>query len=291
MPGTGFVELALAVGQHVNAEVVEELTLQAPLLLDERGGSVQLQIAVSEADARGHRELSIYSRARGVSEDESASAGWVCHAVGTLIPELSAPDPESERLQLGGEWPPAGAREQDSEFFYDRLAEAGYDYGPSFRGLRSVFATDDALFAEVALEQENAAEAHGFCVYPALSDASLHAAVLASLDGGAAEVDVPFAFSGVRLFGQGASALRVCLRREPGDGKTLSLFAVDGQGDAVLAIRSLQARAIDRSQLNAAKGKGHDSLYQFDWVELAAVPTNGSQPRFAVLGEPRSASA
>jgi pimaricinolide synthase PimS1 len=284
MPGTGFVELALAVGQRVGSEVVEELTLQAPLLLDDQGGAVQLQITVSEANSEGHRELGIYSRSQEISEDESGDVQWTCHAVGALGSVHAAPDPEPERLQLSGEWPPPGAQEQDSEFFYDRLAEAGYNYGPSFQGLRKVFATEDALFAEVVLEEEHASEAQGFCIHPALSDASLHAAVLASLDGEDAEVGVPFAFSGVRLFGRGASALRVCLRREAGDAKSLSLIAVDEQGDPVFSIRSLQARAIDQSQLNAAKGAGHNSLYELEWVELAAVSTNGSLPRVAVLG-------
>ena len=284
MPGTGFVELALAVGQRVGSEVIEELTLQAPLLFDDRGGAVQLQITVSEPDPEGHRQLGIYSRSQEASEDESGYVEWTCHAVGALGSVQGAPDPEPERLLVSGQWPPAGAREQDSEFFYDRLAEAGYSYGPSFQGLRKVFATEDALFAEVVLEEEHTSEAQGFCIHPALSDASLHAAVLASLDGEDAEVGVPFAFSGVRLFGRGASALRVCLRREAGDGKALSLFAVDEQGDAVFAIRSLQARAIDQSQLNAAKGAGQDSLYGLDWVELAAVSINDSLPHVALLG-------
>ncbi|MGA8363768.1 MAG: type I polyketide synthase [Solirubrobacteraceae bacterium] len=284
MPGTGFVELALAVGQRVGSEVIEELTLQAPLLFDDRGGAVQLQITVSEPDPEGHRQLGIYSRSQEASEEESRYVEWTCHAVGALGSVQGAPDPEPERLLVSGQWPPAGAREQDSEFFYDRLAEAGYNYGPSFQGLRKVFATEDALFAEVVLEEEHTSEAQGFCIHPALSDASLHAAVLASLDGEDAEVGVPFAFSGVRLFGRGASALRVCLRREAGDGKALSLFAVDEQGDAVFAIGSLQARAIDQSQLNAAKDSGHDSLYGLDWVELTAVTINGSLPHVALLG-------
>jgi pimaricinolide synthase PimS1 len=292
MPGTGFLELALAVGQRVGSEIVEELTLQAPLLLDERGGATHLQVTVSEPDTEGLRELGIYSRSQEASEDDSSPPDWTCHAVGALglAPETS--DPEPERLQLSGEWPPVGAEEQDSEFFYERLAEAGYDYGSSFKGLRRVFAMQDTLFAEVALDEEHASEAQGYCIHPALSDASLHAAVLASLDGEGAEVNVPFAFSGVRLFGRGASALRVCLRKEPGDERALSLFAVDEQGGAVFAIRSLKARAIDRSQLNAAKGAGHDSLYELEWIELAAaVESNGARARVVELGADRTAAA
>ena len=58
MPGTGFVELALAAGQYVGAEVVEELTLQAPLPLGE-GALVSLQVSVW-GGLEGDGELAIY---------------------------------------------------------------------------------------------------------------------------------------------------------------------------------------------------------------------------------------
>jgi acyl transferase domain-containing protein len=67
VPGTGLVELALAAGQRVGSEAVEELTLHAPLLLND-GDAVQLQVMVSEPDPGGRRELEIYSRRQQESE-------------------------------------------------------------------------------------------------------------------------------------------------------------------------------------------------------------------------------
>jgi polyketide synthase 12 len=283
MPGMGFVELALAAGQRVGAEVVEELTLQAPLLLTD-DGAVRLQVTVSEPDSDGRRGLEIYSRPQDGSGDESENAEWTRHASGVLCSGADVPELD-QGFAAAGEWPPAGAQELDSEFFYDRLAEAGYDYGPSFRGLRRAFEVGGDLFAEVALEDERKSEAQGFCIHPALSDSALHAALLSADQAG--EVEVPFSFSGVRLFGRGAGALRVRLGRDPDAAETLSLFAVDQQGDPVFAVRSLRARAIDRSQLGAVRDTSHyDSLYELAWVELAAASTNGSWPRLAVLGSP-----
>ncbi|WP_375546897.1 acyltransferase domain-containing protein, partial [Streptomyces gossypii] len=43
MPGTGFVELAVRAGDEVGCDLVEELTLEAPLVLPERGG-VAIQV-------------------------------------------------------------------------------------------------------------------------------------------------------------------------------------------------------------------------------------------------------
>ncbi len=280
MPGTGFLELALAAGQHVGSEVIEELTLQAPLLLPE-DRAVQLQVTVSEPDPDRHRKIEIYSCPQDGSEEESGGGEWTCHAVGVLCSGgVSELDPS---FPAAGEWPPAGARELDSEFLYDRLAEEGYDYGPSFRGLRRVFEVGDDLFAEVELEEERRSEAQSFAIHPALSDSALHAALLRAER--VSEVEVPFSFSGVRLRGRGAGALRVRLARDPDDTRTLNLLAVDQQGDPVFAVQSLRARAIDRSQLGAVKDTGHyDSLYELAWVELPVGSAEGSWPRLAMLG-------
>ncbi|MET9701361.1 acyltransferase domain-containing protein, partial [Streptomyces sp. NPDC006529] len=48
LPGTAFVDLAVRAGDEVGCDVVEELTLEAPLVLPERGG-VQLQLVVEGA--------------------------------------------------------------------------------------------------------------------------------------------------------------------------------------------------------------------------------------------------
>ena len=281
MPGTGFLELALATGQHVGAEMVEELTLQAPLLLSEHGAA-QLQITVSEPDPEGRRELEIYSRPHDSSEDASRSNEWTRHAAGVLCSGTGAPGPDFAGFANGGEWPPAGSRELDSEYFYDRLAEAGYNYGPSFRGLRKVFGEGTDLFAEVELEEDRRSEAQAFCIHPALSDSALHAALLSADQ--LAEVEIPFAFSGVRLFGRGAGALRVRLTGD-GEGSTAGLFAVDESGDPVFSIQGLQTRTIDQSQLKAAvSSAGNDALHGVEWVELLAPSPNGSQPDVVVLG-------
>ena len=45
LPGTAFVELALAAAERVGLDTVDELTIEAPLVVPERG-AVQLQLLV-----------------------------------------------------------------------------------------------------------------------------------------------------------------------------------------------------------------------------------------------------
>src|SRR5439155_4964329 len=64
LPGTAFVELALAACERAGAAGLEDLTLVAPLVLTD-DGAVQLQVTVAERDAEGRREVAIHSRPAG----------------------------------------------------------------------------------------------------------------------------------------------------------------------------------------------------------------------------------
>src|SRR4029077_13807988 len=76
LPGTAFVELALRAAEQVDAATVEELTLQAPLILPETG-AVAIQVSVSGPGEEGRREVAIHSRPAGGRDGELAEApGW-----------------------------------------------------------------------------------------------------------------------------------------------------------------------------------------------------------------------
>ena len=174
-PGTGFLELAFAAAGRVGVEVIDELALQAPLFLgvDE---AVQIQLVLSAVDEGGRRELSIYSRLERASGDGVVGEAWVLHAVGVLgVGEADV------SVELAGfaraSWPPEGAEELDTELLYDRLAGVGYDYGPSFQGVRG-WVVGRELYAEVALGSEQEGETHRFGVHPALLDSAFHVGLL-----------------------------------------------------------------------------------------------------------------
>ncbi|MGW0212311.1 type I polyketide synthase, partial [Streptomyces sp. NPDC003233] len=98
LPGTAFVELALRAGEQVGCELVEELTLEAPLVLPEAGG-VELQLVVGAPDRSGRRSLAFHSR----SDQAPAEEPWVRHATGVLAEGAGEVSP----VDLGV-WPPRG---------------------------------------------------------------------------------------------------------------------------------------------------------------------------------------
>ncbi len=278
LPGTAFVELALYAGGRLGCGCVRELVLEESLVVGEDGG-VQVQVVVGEPDGSGCRTVGVYSQAEGRSAELLDGEGWVCHASGVLGPMESVPPVEvdGEVASLtGGVWPPAGSEVVGVEGVYDELAGVGLEYGPVFQGLRGVWRRGGEVFAEVALAQEQWAEAGLWGVHPALLDAALHAVAVGELDEGAHGGDgprLPFTWGDVVLGGVGASVLRVCLSDAGAGG--VRVVAVDEAGGLVVSVGSLVLREAPE---RVRAGGGHDSLFGVQWVSVASGEGRGSSP-------------
>ncbi|WP_346168568.1 polyketide synthase dehydratase domain-containing protein, partial [Streptomyces javensis] len=134
VPGTVLVEMVVRAADRVGCGRMDELALEAPLILTEEGG-VQLQVVVEEPDESGVRPVAVYSRPE--DQEFAGDAGWVRHATGSLVAEGSA---AGDGVVLE-QWPPVGAEPvvADLDAFYERFSERGFDYGPAFRGLEAVW--------------------------------------------------------------------------------------------------------------------------------------------------------
>ncbi|MGV9856916.1 acyltransferase domain-containing protein, partial [Streptomyces sp. NPDC003442] len=279
VPGAALVELVIRAGDQVGCGRVEELTLEAPLVLPERGG-VQVQVVVEEPDAAGLRPVAVYSHLEDVASADDAV--WNCHARGLLAVEESSTAAGGVVLE---QWPPVGAEVvmSDPEGFYAGFVERGFGYGPAFRGLETVWRRGEEVFAQVRLPQERVGEVERFGVHPALLDAVLHAVALIASEEDGEAVRVPFAWSGVRLHASGASVVRVRLTRVGSD--AVALEVADAAGQPVVSIESLALRPISAEQLQAAQPSRYDSLFQLDWQPLDFFGTsNASGGPWAVVG-------
>ncbi|MFI2612179.1 type I polyketide synthase [Kitasatospora sp. NPDC018619] len=272
LPGTAFVELAVRAGDEVGCGLVEDLAIEVPLVLPERG-AVVLQTVVGAPDEAGLRPVAVYGRPQDAPHGEP----WTRHAGGLLAADEARPPAEQ------AVWPPAGAAAVDLDGFYERLAAAGYGYGPVFRGLARAWRLGEEVHTEVRLPQQAHADADRFGLHPALMDAALHGMGLARREGAAEGNGLPFAWSGVRLHGTGAKALRVTL--SPAGPGSVSLALYDETGAPVASVASLAVRTISAGQLRAARRGQRDALFGIEWARVA--PGDGARPqRWAVLGAP-----
>ncbi|WP_345598162.1 type I polyketide synthase, partial [Streptomyces marokkonensis] len=268
LPGTAFVELAITAADTVGCDLLEELTLETPLLVPERGG-VALQVRVGADDGSGRRPLTVHSRSEsGHAHEDDAEWPWVRHASGSLT--AAAAQPVEGSLAA---WPPAGAEPVDLDGFYDRLAGLRLDYGPLFQGLRAAWRSGDDFFAEVELPDAEGTDAAAYGLHPALFDAALHTIWLGAVEpeAGTGNGLLPFAWSGVRLTAAGASGLRVKVTRT--GSSTVTVTLADGTGEPVAQVGALTLRPVSADQLRAGAGTG-DTVLGLEWVpvDLPAAP-------------------
>ncbi|MFE9381335.1 type I polyketide synthase, partial [Streptomyces sp. NPDC006855] len=283
-PATAFLELAVRAGDQVGCDQVEELTLEAPLVLPP-GGAVALQLTVGSPDTSGARPLSVHARAA----DDGPDAPWTRHASGLLTPaEDPGPADRSDQAGPGGPaaWPPPGAVPLDTDGLYDRFADGGFAYGPAFQGLRAAWRLGDEVYAVASLPEEQRPDAAAFGLHPALLDAALHALVFDVLEG-PAQGWLPFSWNGVRLHASGATELR--LRLTPTGGDAVTVRATDATGRPVVSARSLVLRPVSPDRFRATRTGHHEELFRPEWPTLpertgAAADTVPDPETWTVLG-------
>ncbi|MGA6160960.1 SDR family NAD(P)-dependent oxidoreductase, partial [Stenotrophomonas sp. NPDC087984] len=278
LPGAAMAELAIRAGDETATPTLEELVIGQPMTLPE-DGALHVQVLVG-GEEDGRRGVRIYSRPDAAQEPE-----WLEHASGTLATQ---PDGSAEGGREDGmaEWPPPGVEPIALDHFYDDLAQAGYEYGPAFRGLKAVWKRDGEVaevFAEAALSEEQTEVAGRFGIHPALLDAALHASnfCVPPVPG---QTLLPFVWNDVRLLAAGATAVRVRARATGPDSFMISLY--DSTGSPVASVDSLVLRAISPEQLAAASGgadRSADALFTVDWTEHPTAL--GTEVSWTTLGD------
>jgi acyl transferase domain-containing protein/D-arabinose 1-dehydrogenase-like Zn-dependent alcohol dehydrogenase/acyl carrier protein len=291
LPGTALLELALHAGARVGCPHVQELVLEAPLVLHE-DAPLQLQVSVGAADEIGLRSIAVFARSEDQASgrqsyervDEGTWSGWSRHADGVLRPNRADPLPEHAAhmaASLTGAWPPPGAVRVGVEDLYEALAQRGQEYGEAFQTVEAVWRRGSELLAELALGEEQREHASGFGVHPALLDAALHVASLA--DTAAPSLRLPFSWSDVRMAHTGVGSLRVSLTQQTGE--ELSLVATDEHGELVAVVGSLLLRE-PSERLGGAGVAVDQALFGVEWAVCApaADALTPAPGRWVLLG-------
>ncbi|MEV3993762.1 SDR family NAD(P)-dependent oxidoreductase [Streptomyces sp. NPDC049837] len=280
LPGTAFVELALHAASITGCSGIDELGIEAPLTLPERGWA-QIQIRVGEPDADGRRTLDLYAR-----EDRTGTAEWVRHCTAVLAPAGSGRPAAPAPWATGAAWPPAEAERVAADEVYARFAELGYEYGHTFAGVEAVWRRDGEVFADVRLPAAARPGAASYGIHPALLDAALQPWLAGGLlDVPDESVLLPFAWQGITLHASGATTLRVRLARTGDD--AFSLRAADPAGNEVLSLDALLMRPLTRAGLDTLLGAPNTALplYRVEWTRHDSedcAPTG----HIAVIGRP-----
>ncbi|MGW1996291.1 type I polyketide synthase [Embleya sp. NPDC001921] len=277
LPGTAFVELAIRAADEAGCGRLDELDLEAPLIVPPTG-EVRIQIVVGPPDETGRRGLTVHSRP---ATDGAVDEGdWQRNASATLAPAGPAADFDPIA------WPPTGAVPLDTAESHERARASGRVYGPAFRGLEQAWRVGAEVYAEVALGDRERDEAGRYGLHPALLDAALQAYGSADSGDRDAGILVPCAWSGVSLYASGARRLRV--RLVPAGADTVTVLVADGAGDPVLRADSLVLRRVPVDRIVGGRAAARDALFTVAWTPVTAPADEGAEAGWAVLGVPGS---
>ncbi|WP_325116457.1 type I polyketide synthase [Streptomyces sp. GMR22] len=261
LPGSALAELAIRAGDQVGCDRIEELFLDTPLVLPEKGAAV-IQVRIGAPDGGGSRALSVHARAEGADADEP----WTRYA--TAVLGTGAPAADTGLAT----WPPADAVPAEL---------AG--------GSVAAWRLGADLYVEVGLTEAEEADAARYGLHPVLLESALDAVETPGDRGGDGDGDaggggsrLAAVWSGVALYATGATALRV--RLTPTGPDTYAVVAVDLSGAPVASVDRLVLRTVDTPEPIGGRSALHPSLFRLEWPAVSA-DTTWTPASWAVLGD------
>ncbi|TLG10277.1 SDR family NAD(P)-dependent oxidoreductase [Nocardia cyriacigeorgica] len=287
VPSATLIEFLLVAGSRIDCGVVEELTLQAPILPSE-DDEVELQVLVRAADESGRRQFEFFFRS-------SAQAEWVHNATGSLAPEWHG-DADLLRRLHAEQWPPADAEPIDPAWVPEQIARgSGLEYGPAFLGVRAAWEREGTVFAEIALDTEAATDPQRFALHPALLDLVMHSGLARlawqDMDSDPDAGRLLFRWGGARLHrptprpghhGPGVTALRVIAVATGAE--TVSVATMDPEGHPVVSVDAVVMRPYDVNEFRSTLAGDQAALYRVGWEPAATGTADRAAPSAVLLG-------
>ena len=279
VPAAAFIETMAAGVQAAlgtDAAGLEQVTIETPLVLTEDAGTL-CQVVIG-TPLEGRLPVRLVS--------EGPDGRWVTHARAEArvgdgeAPVPAAVDPGS--LQAGA------TRQVAAEELYERLHRRGIAYGPAFRGLEAVWASDSTALGRVRLPAEAAGGASDdYGIHPCLMDLAFQ--LLEGLSGefDPEQVYLPVGVERVRRYDVvPASGWVLAQRREPDDDadELVADLALLSESGAVLAeLKGFRARRVRGS---IAARSPNALVYETGWepVDLPVLEDATLAGRWLVLG-------
>ncbi|HLF25328.1 MAG TPA: type I polyketide synthase [Anaerolineae bacterium] len=263
-PATGYLELGMAAAQQVlghGSHVLEEVEIQEALVLPADGARV-VQVTISPVE-NGIAVFQVFSL-----EDEPEPV-WRLHTTGKIHANSGADTSASVSL--------ADIRERCAQAiladdYYRRLADAGLDYGASFRNIRQLWRGEGAAVGQIALSATLAPEASLYQIHPALLDACFQLLGAALPDTYATDttVYVPVGLEEFRVYRPGQAQVwgqaRVDADVEGAEVLTGEVRLFDETGLVVAEISGLRLKRASRGAIRqAAHARVDDWIYAIEW--------------------------
>ncbi|MGF7124648.1 SDR family NAD(P)-dependent oxidoreductase [Rhodococcus sp. BE178] len=277
VPATALLEISMFAAKSLDMSRLDELTIVTPIVIPDRE-TVDIQIVV-KSPGTDSCPIEIYAKSGCL--ETGGSAEWVLSATGELRGEAAG---GLNSRSLGESWPPGVVREIDVSELYLKLDAAGYQYGPTFRGLSRAWQAESGVYAEIDCPAEIFDQIPLFMIHPAMLDSGLHG-VVDALSLGASGMMLPFSWRGVEFSEMKPSKFRIAISMR--ESASIEICVYDGHGQAIWSADSLFMRSLP-SEGFASRRSGVDNLFDLRWERLTRtqVPSGKELGEVAVLGKP-----
>ncbi len=266
LPGSGYIELGLAVHREVTAAergVLENVEFHKALVIEDDHEPL-MRVAYDETT----RTYSVYTQQRRTKQ-------WDLHARGrlSLLPPSMPAAVNLDSLKS------RCTEVIDGVTHYADMSERGFGYGPYFQGVRQLWFNRDGdeVLAWVQSDQALGEIGQLARLHPAIFDACLQTLLTPLGAKGDDELYIPVGIRQVKLFSTPQSGFWVHgilhqVARGSVEGE-VTLFADDGQ--VIAEARGVRASVLTQKQSDELKHLDR-WLYQFSWQNQPAEFTEGT---------------
>ncbi len=287
MPGAAFMEMALAAGRQVRAEVVQRFAIELPLALGpaetyalhtavapEADGTWSVVISSARVQLESTLQWRVHARC-ALGASSAAAAAWSVH-------EARHEHGRSDAVDVAA--------------YYDDLRIAGLEYGPTFRSLRTLAVAADAATGVVEVSEDALQPTVRWILHPAMLDGAFHllGALLQRVRHEHGDhVYLPIGVDEMRVAQIVPRCVRATaqLRDASADSGLLvaDIWLADESGSAIGYISGLQLRVATPDALARALGGATTSIrrYELMWqvVRTSLDPVSQSPLRCLVIAD------
>ncbi|MFB9326110.1 SDR family NAD(P)-dependent oxidoreductase [Paenibacillus aurantiacus] len=261
LPGVGYLEMARAaasLASGARAVRIEDAVWIRPFYVE--GGPRDLHIRL-QPDERGRIACEMFSMS-----DEGEE---LLHAQAVAIAEEPDERLRPAALDMNGIIRRSGGRTMNGEACYRLFDASALQYGPTFRGIDTLYIGDQEALAKLSLRQETVSGTEeGFALHPGMMDTAIQACVglLAEKLSKEPHPFLPFTAAAVEAYADTADVEWAHVRLREGAVDRFDVKLCDERGSVLVYVRELVfMKAVDRAGAN----EGTDAV---ETVLPAAAP-------------------
>jgi myxalamid-type polyketide synthase MxaB len=292
LPGTGYLEMALAAGSVVAKTgnfSLEDVVLQQALIWQENEvKTVQVILAPQEANIYSFKVYSLEPS----TDKNNPHPSWTLHTSGKLLIKQEK-ESVAESVDL------AVIKAQCTEEIpidqlYRRFQDQKLDYGSSFQGIKQLFRHEGVALGKIELAEELVSDLGDYQLHPVLLDIALQVLDVISPDDGKQNTYVPVGLERLLLCGRPSVSMWSYARKRKVEGEgqqqiliaDVEMFAASGELIAVL--EGVQLKAVRREAMLGIPQESWDEwLYEVKWIPQATAvkPGSGTTKNWLILAD------